>query len=92
MILLSTGRHRRGKLELVYLLMPTLAVRPHRLSVAFIVDDENSRNASNVGGASRQEPKDPPGTAIRDVAAERRSRHGYGGYDTVRGRITRELR
>ena len=92
MILLSIGGHRCGKLELVYLLVRTLAVRPHRLSVAFIVDDENSRNASDVGGDSRQKPRDPPGEAIRDVAAERRGRHGYGGYDTVRGRINRELR
>ena len=63
MILLDIGGHRRGDLEFVYLL---------RLSFVFIVDDENSRNASNVGGDSRQEPRDPPGVAIRDVAAERR--------------------
>ena len=42
----------------MYLLMPASVVRQSRLSRrAFIVDDENSRSASNVGGDSRQEPE-----------------------------------
>jgi hypothetical protein len=87
MILLGIGGHRSGKLEFVYLLMATFAIRPPRQSVAFIVDDENSRNASDTGGDSRQEPRDPPRAAIRGVTAERRGRHGYDGDDTARGRL-----
>ena len=45
-------------LEPVSGLMPALVVRRHRWSrFVFIVDDEDSRNASDVGGQSRQEPE-----------------------------------
>jgi hypothetical protein len=54
MIGLRIRRDRRGDLELVYhgpavtLLMPTLVARRYRLSrLVFIVDDENSRSASD---------------------------------------------
>jgi hypothetical protein len=83
-IVLRIGRHWRSDLELVYLLMPAFVVRQSRLSrLAFIVDDENSRSASNVGGDSRQEPEGSTRSGEPVWRPGNVSRHGYGGYDTV---------
>jgi hypothetical protein len=61
-------RRRRLDLEFVHLLVPAFAERRWLSLLAFIVYDENSRNASDMSGDPRRS-RDPPGAAIRAVAA-----------------------